>query len=331
MLNFQVCFENTPMKRILLIAFTFGLTAVFAQQDLYLEIEHQLNGQPFSIGAQGQNNLGHAFDVNRLEYYLSRISITHDGGQVIDLPDTYFLVDGAQNFNELLGNFNIAQLESITFAVGVDSSRNHLDPASWPMTHPLAPKNPSMHWGWTAGYRFAVMEGASGVGLAQFYEFHALGNRNYTFQTIETAGEDNNGDLVIHLIADYAGALYNMPLDQGIVQHGQDDEAAEFLDNFALRVFESSDGNGPMASLSEEQVGAIRAYPNPAARQITLDLSKAKVAIDRYEWVNAQGARVAGGAVRGNLIETPESNGLYLLHLYSRGELVSIEKVVVQR
>lgn len=319
------------MKRILLtlsLAVAFSLSA---QQDIYLEIIHEVNGQPFTIGAQGQNNLGDAFDVNRLEYYISRISIEHDGGQVIDLPDTYFLVNGSQNFDEMLGNFNVSQLESITFAIGVDSARNHLDPASWPSAHPLAPKSPSMHWGWSAGYRFAVMEGTSGDGLGQFYEFHALGNKNYTFQNIQTAGVNDNGDLVIRLIADYAEAFYNIPLDQGMIQHGQDDEAAEFLGNFALRVFESSDGNGPTASLFEQAGESIRAYPNPAARQISLDLSKATVSIDRFAWVNAQGAKVSEGMFDGNNIETPETNGVYLLQLYSGAEVVAVERVVVVR
>ena len=319
------------MKKVLLAISLLWTVSSIAQQDVYLRIDHEVNGQPFAMGAQGQNNLGDDFNVNRLEYYISGLSITHDGGQVTDLPDTYFLVNGSQNFDELLGNFNVSHLESITFAIGVDSARNHLDPASWPMAHPLAPKSPSMHWGWTAGYRFAVMEGTSGNGLAQVYEFHALGNKNYTLQTIETAGEDDNGDVVVHLTADYAEAFYNIPLDQGMIQHGQDDEAAEFLGNFALRVFESSDGNGPVASISEQEGASIRAYPNPAARQIYLDLSKTSRTIDRYEWVNAQGAQVRKGVFAGVGIDTPNSSGIYFLQLYSGEELVAVERVVVQR
>ncbi len=305
----------------------FGL---HAQQNVYLEIHHQLNGQPFTMGDQGQNNLGHAFDVNRLEYYISRITIEHDGGQEILLPDTYFLVQGNQTFDELLGSFNIMQIEAITFAVGVDSARNHLDPASYAATHPLAPKSPSMHWGWVAGYRFAVMEGSSGTGLNQIYEVHALGNSNYNYQHIQTAGETDSGDLVIRLYADYAEAFYNIPLDQGMIQHGESHEAAGFLSNFALRVFESSEGNGP-TFLAEQNASVVRAFPNPAVRQIHIDASNAGISVDRYEWVNTQGALVEAGSLEGLVIATPEVNGMYLLHLYAGTEWITVKRIMVQR
>ena len=317
-------------KRLLLFACVLAL-GVNAQQDVYLEIQHELNGQPFTMGDQGQNNLGDNFNVTRLEYYICQISVTHDGGQVASLQDTYFLVDGSQAFNELLGDFNISQIESVTFAVGVDSARNFLDPAAWPMAHPLSPKSPSMHWGWTAGYLYAVMEGASGAGLSQNYEFHALGLKNFTYQTIQTSGETVNGDLVIRLIADYAEAFYNIPLDQGMIQHGQDDEAAEFLGNFSVRVFESSDGNGPVASIAESNEDLIRAFPNPAARQVTIDASSFGNKIDRYMWINASGAVVAEGALESATLSTPKSNGIYMLSLFSGKEKVAMKRIVVLR
>jgi len=319
------------MKRILLVLSLIIGVAVSAQQNLLFEIQHTLNGQAFTPGDQGQNNMGDDFNVYRLEYYISRIALIHDGGQEIELPDTYLLVDGSQTFSQSLGSFSITQLEAVRFAIGVDSARNYLDPASWPMAHPLAPKSPSMHWGWTAGYRFAVMEGNSGVGLGQNYEFHALGGKNFTYQTIQTNGVSDNGDLVIRLFADYAEAFYNIPLDQGMIQHGQDDEAAEFLGNFSVRVFKSSEGNGPVASILEQDSKSVRVFPNPAARQVKVDASDLAASIDRFEWVNNQGATLASGKFSEGGIETPAVSGIYFLNLYSGSTLVAVKKVLVQR
>ena len=316
-------------KQLLLCLLAVGFWAT-GQNNVRFVIEHELNGQPFTMGMVGQNNLGHSFDVNRLEYYVSGIQLTHDGGQVIDLPDAYFLVQGDQILDESLGSLNITQIEAITFAVGVDTARNHLDPNSWPMTHPLAPKNPSMHWGWTAGYRFSVMEGTSGAGFNQFYEFHALGNKNYNPQEIQTAGEMDNGDIVIRLIADYAEAVHNIPLDQGMIQHGQDDEAAEFLGNFELRVFKSSDGNGPTASVVENNRLLFQVFPNPAADYVELQLSH-NATVDGYLWRTIDGRIIERGNYTGGAISTPLESGVFLLEMYSGPEFYGSQRVLIQR
>ena len=176
------------MKRIaLLFAIAFS-SITFGQTNVYFSIEHKLGNQPFAFQTAATNNLGNQFDVKRLQYYISSIELVHDGGTVTPVVDKYMLVNANDSTYESLGSFNITNLEAIRFGIGVDASKNNLNPATYPANHPLAPKSPSMHWGWAAGYRFVAFEGKAGSSLSQIVELHALDNSNYFIQTVPTNG-----------------------------------------------------------------------------------------------------------------------------------------------
>ena len=107
------------MKQIYIFLLTI-LTAfgANAQKDVYLKIDHLLNGQPFAFSATGTNNLGNQFKVNRLQYYISEVNIIHDGGMVTPAATEYFLVDGQAGLNAMLGNFNITTIEGVQLGIG---------------------------------------------------------------------------------------------------------------------------------------------------------------------------------------------------------------------
>ena len=75
------------------------------------------------------------------------------------IPNKWVLVNASEATEVDLGSHDVTNVEAVHFHIGVDSSVNHSDPASYPMGHPLAPVFPSMHWGWAAGYRFVAIEG----------------------------------------------------------------------------------------------------------------------------------------------------------------------------
>ena len=129
-------------------SFTLWMLSVltaWSQQSVRLAIDHQLGGTAFGSSVTAQNDLGNDFRTERLQFYISQIELVHDGGQITSVPNTWFLVDANVPFDESLGSFSIGILEAIRFGIGVEQAANHLDPASYAMTHPLAPKNPSMH------------------------------------------------------------------------------------------------------------------------------------------------------------------------------------------
>ena len=209
------------MKSIIILLLTLIGQFAVAQQDVYLNVSHMLGNEAFSFNKQGVNDLGNTFTVNRLEYYISEITLIHDGGTESHVDDLWILVDAGTMTNELLGSFSITNLESVRFSIGVEPAYNHLDPATYSVLHPLGPKSPSMHWGWTSGYRFLAMEGLSGPSTNLVFEIHALGDANYHTISLATSGYMDGNDLVVGLDADYEQVLNQIDISQGSLYHGE--------------------------------------------------------------------------------------------------------------
>ena len=166
------------VKGFMVVAATMTASVLYAQTPVELQIRHKLGSSDFAFSSATTNNLGNNFNVTRLEYYLSKISIKHDGGTVTNIPNHYILANGSTNVADALGSYPITSVEAITFYIGVDSPANNADPSLHPAGHPLEPKTPSMHWGWSTGYRFVAMEGMAGSSLGQAYEVHALDRKS---------------------------------------------------------------------------------------------------------------------------------------------------------
>src|SRR5690606_31314969 len=98
--------------------------------------------------------------------------------------------------------------------------------------HPLGPKSPSMHWGWTAGYRFVAYEGSGGTNFSQTWQLHGLGNENYFQVTADVDVVDEGGVLMMDLNADYTRGVENIDLAAGTISHGTTSEAKTILENW---------------------------------------------------------------------------------------------------
>jgi len=231
----------------------------------------------------------------------------------------------------MLGNFSITTLEGVKFSVGVDPSVNNLDPASYPMSHPLAPKSPSMHWGWAAGYRFVAMEGKSGSNMNQTYEFHALGNVNYFTHTIPTAGVANGSDLTISLHADYEMALKDIDVSSGAIVHGEVGAAVVLLQNFNYQVFTSSEGNAAMGT--EEFANAIstKVYPNPTKGNVLISAKGNQNGEIEYVVTDIIGQSILRGVVSESGEETIsiKNSGIYFVSILKNGNTIATEKIIV--
>jgi hypothetical protein len=249
------------MKTLFTSILSILVLSAYAQTNVVLNIEHRINQNPFAFNDERTAPGGYAFDVDRLEYYISDIQIVHDGGQTTDVDDVWLLVDAGNDVNFDLGDHSFTTIEGINFYIGVGPDVNNADPSQWPNGHALAPQNPSMHWGWSSGYRFVAMEGGAGNNTAFTYEVHALGNNNYNQVQITTDAIDNGNSKEIVIYADYARALNSIDVSSGLILHATNGQAITFLDNFADHVF------FPASALSVEDAefkGVFDVYPNPA-------------------------------------------------------------------
>jgi hypothetical protein len=252
----------TLMKAIFtFLSACFIIAQLSAQQSIHLKINHKFDGAPLILNQQAQNNLGHTFTIGRVDYYISSISIQHDGGTMTAFPEVYIISKGTNEVDVNLGTADVNAIESITFSIGVDASVNNDDPALWPSGHPLSYQSPSMHWGWSSGYRFVAMEGQSGQSLNQDYQLHGLWNDNYFSQTIPITGTQNGNELYINLDADYLEALRDINLSAGPINHGTNSNDLTMLQNFRDYVFSPASN---VVGVSETSNLSAAVYPNPA-------------------------------------------------------------------
>lgn len=258
----------------LLLTLSFLTTA---QTQVNLNMKQMLNGSVFKTGMEGTNSIDQTFTVNRLEYYVSEIVLTHDGGKETPVPDTWLLVDPNEDSTFSLGNFAITKLEKIRFSIGVDPEHNHADPAQYERGHPLAPKLPSMHWGWTAGYRFVALEGKTGRNNSITYEVHALGDDFYYPVELITAIDAAASEINIEIHAEYSQLLRGISVSGGLIVHGSTGAAITLLKNFRDHVFSTPEGGTNTLNVPEfEFTSTVNIYPNPSAGPIKLTYSGQK-------------------------------------------------------
>lgn len=305
------------------------ITAV-AQTDVLLRIEHTMGGEPLEFEQTYTHpDLGYDFNITRLQYYVSEIDIVHDGGQTTPIEETWLLVDAEEQKDYSLGSHSITNVEGISFYVGVDHGHNHLDPTSFPAGHPLAPQDPSMHWGWAAGYRFVCLEGETGAGLFFMYQIHALGDMNYWQTSLPTAALWEDGDLVITIQADYFGMLDGIDVSSGMIEHGDTGPPATLLVNFSEEVYSQLLFTGTPENLFEQSVSL---YPNPSYySRATVHLNLTEKA--DYELVVTS---LSGQVVmRHHVAEAQsvelnlEQNGMYFVQLWGQEGLLHTEKLVI--
>lgn len=314
------------MKKIYLLTSILSISFLaLAQQDIYLKINHKLGSSNFAYNQTATNNISNSFNLQRLEYYISEITLKYDGGQDTTL-NTYILVDAGTTTNVLLGNFNITSLESITFGVGVDPSVNNNDPDLWPMTHPLAPKSPSMHWGWAAGYRFAAFEGMTGSSMNNGWQIHALGNRNFNTQTIPTSGFTTGSTTTIELNADYTQALNNITINSSLFNHGEMGEAATLLNNFNTSVFTSG-----TVGIQKNELTAFTISPNPSEKNIALTFEDNQNGNELIIY-SLNGQEVKRELITsGNQVNISiNTKGTYIVNILKEGQIIGYERVIIK-
>lgn len=295
----------------------------YNQTEVTLVIDHKLGSNDFQMNQVAQNNLGNDFKLTRMQYYITRFSVIHDGGQILAVDDNVIALVSAENYTSIpLGSLNVTSIEGIKFHIGVYQPRNNADPSLELTGTPLAPQNPSMHWGWSAGYRFIALEGLSGANLNQMTQLHGLGNQNYFETTVLAAGESVNGGQVISIKADYIEGLKDINISSGLVVHGTTQEAALMIENFRDYVFSAGQSVAGLESLPV--FDKVKVYPTPSQGRLTIE-TPSEFKGGEATIVNAQGQIVQKLDVQfghNNLEVNLQESGIFMLIL----ETVDSEK-----
>ena len=303
-----------------------------AQTNIQLNINHKLAEVDFALEIAAKNNMGHDFNVTRLEYYISEISLVHDGGNETKIEDLWILARANTTTEVDLGAHAITDVEKIKLHIGVDPDHNHLDPSMYHMSHPLAPKSPSMHWGWNAGYRFVALEGNGGSALNQLVQLHGLGDDNYFTTEVDLDLSAENGLIKIDLDADYTRALEDIALTSGVIVHGDNLQAQQSLENFRDFVFSASPLTSSTIDFSE--VGHFSSFPNPIQNGITTLVLELKEKGFDYDLcitsMNGKELQYLKSVQDGQKISLVNySSGVYFMNLIKGGQAIITNKLIV--
>lgn len=312
--------------------FFLMLIALFtnAQSSINLQINHFLNSEKFENQVNTTNDLGNDFMVDRLEYYLSGFSIVHDGGVVTEVEDLYVLVSLLESSDATiieLGEYAINNLEAIRFHFGVDQEANHADPALWHPSHALAPKFPSMHWGWAAGYRFIALEGKSGPSLDQELQFHCIGDEFYSELEFEVSMNDQS-EYVVVLDAEYTNLLKGIDVTSGLIIHGGTGEVIDLAENISNNVFAVS---GVTSTKDSELVKVFDAFPNPVTNGMLTIQTEVASTNNKLQIFDALGRTIYTGQQSNSAQIEIVNKGMYYISIVdSYGSVLATRKVVVQ-
>ncbi len=305
-----------------------------AQTTVTLHMDQKLGDVPFAFNQVIQVEAGYFYNVTRLQYYISEIKLTHDGGQVTPLPDVYLLVNPALKSDFLLGSYPVTHLEGIQFSIGVDQAHNHLDPATYSSQHPLSPQNPSMHWGWASGYRFIAFEGYSGASensLPDNFQIHTVGDANYQTLTLPLNAEAVGDQITAEITADYHRLLDNMSVLGGVISHAATGQSRTIAENARNMVFTTDVQTG----IVEPGVkGKLSISPNPVSEQ----------ALITYQFPDQKKLTLTITDMNGRVFHTealPEvtgssqlpvhlPSGLYLALIKGGDRILANEKFIVQ-
>ncbi|MCH2043295.1 MAG: T9SS type A sorting domain-containing protein [Saprospiraceae bacterium] len=329
---------------------TFILVALFsllqAQKNISVQISHVVDGadNPFVENTTYSSANNGTFSFDRFEYYLCNFKIIHDGGQELTVSNLYALINASKGNGAIdLGSYNVTDIEGIDFNVGVDSATNHLDPASYASDHPLAPQNPSMHWGWASGYRFIALEGLydsdNNGSLDATTEYHAVGDQYFSPVNLILSSQaisENSNDVTLYIQFDLNQLLMNV--QQGEQMHGSSPEISQMMDNIVnLPVF-SADTTSLTSTVigtpSVDQVWTI--MPNPTTDILVVDYTsldlgtKASLVLTDALGRVMLDKRINNQATSTHLDLEDYPNGYYYLSVHTDGIVLDTKKIQIQ-
>lgn len=251
---------------ILAIAITCSTQA----GEIAVVLRANMHGQALQLGTTYSMDGGkYFFKPALLRYYISGISFVHHGNQRTNAENVYLLVDVAKTDRYVIGNYDISSIDSLIFHIGVERLFNHQDPTLYPEGHPLSLQDPSMHWGWAAGYRFITLEGSAGstpTTARADVQLHSVGDTLYRRIAIAVSPEVDGNTLNIVLNAEYGNLLDGIDASLGVILHGYGKETIALTDNMAQRVFTSATTSS--VSDVDHSVIPLLAFPQPISTDL---------------------------------------------------------------
>ncbi|MEN9997988.1 MAG: hypothetical protein RI922_978 [Bacteroidota bacterium] len=312
------------MKKLLFSSFILLGLISFSQKNVFVTISPKFAGADLQMAVDYTSINGVVLNLDHFDYYLSDLHVIHDGGQDLDLSDTVFLVE-PQNHILYLGYIDVTNIEQLNFAIGVPAVINTsagaqaIDISQYPEGHPLSFQDPSMYWGWTAGYMHMIIGGladsnSDGIADAPF-EVHTVGDLNYRhvqLPVIQTNKDSNIVDIAVDCNVDYW--IKDIPIETVGILHGSTGVNMEIMKNVETEPVFTQPTTASNQQLNES-AGNIFASQN--ANETIINWSDINN-ISSYSVSDINGKKIEAGKAEGNKGSITFGNlnsGVYFFHL----------------
>lgn len=325
------------MRHFLLLSLIAVSSMAIAQTHVVLQTNNVYGSEDF-VADNHRNYFdwsGNVITFSRADYYLSELELT-DGTTDEPISDLHLLVKS--NITEYyLGTTNLSTISSIKFGLGIDEPNNHLDPATYPSGDPLAHQTPDMHWGWSAGYKFVVLEGKvdnSGNGTANAtFQFHCLDDDHYQANiNVSAFTEVSNDTIYVKINVDHKGWIEQVNVPTAGVLHGEFPQTIQILDNSTespvfrayspVGIDENTNHSFAFADYTLPFAPTIRySFENQKTVDVIITDMSGRV-IESANDLNPQGEF--------NVFSEPAS-GIYVFTFRSAGKLLTSDKFTVTR
>lgn len=307
------------MKQLSLLVMFFLAFSGYSQNALFLKFPPKVGGQDLMLDSVVHDLNNRAMIIEDFNYYISNINVIHDGGQILDLSDTVILVK-ANAHTFFMGHHGITNVEQINFSVGVPPQLNHLDITQYPQGHFLSFQTPSMHWGWTAGYKFMLCDGkgdSNNDGIPDvIFQLHNLGDDNFKNVQLPVAATDYGTHIDLVIDCNIDEWIYGANPGTVGVQHGESGINASTMENVYTRNVFTQPGNVGNKELKKS--GEVYFYSEDQA--ITFNW-KDVTGIDGYRLIDLTGRVILDEQtkdVNGSVKMEELKKGNYLFVLMNR-------------
>jgi hypothetical protein len=312
-----------------------GCIELSAQQlPVNIRFTHFFGEEELPINRFFATESGTELRIDRFSWYGSYPQVIMNDGSSVNCGQEFFIFrmdQGKQGLASLVSD--PSQISAFRFFFGVDSLYNHRDPSTYPPSHPLAHQNPSMHWGWIAGYIFNAFEGKSrkaGQAEESFF-IHSIGNTLYSQVDIPVfpiLDPDGNWLIEIHVDLERLVGALDM---HGLIAMG-DFEENVFLVNRLQAAGVFVDPNEGVSSISNKDINSDRSilFPNPVKSGANLYFKEGQVR--QLVIFDTQGRLVwyLNQALVSNDTKLPElQSGIYYVRYETADGRSGVEKLIV--
>ncbi len=128
------------------------------QGTVVLNANFNVNGTAFNYGDVYEDDFGNDYKFSLVRIYMGNIRFLDHDNNASYAEERFVLLD-PDNSSYNLGLLAAGHHHTLAFNMGMDSTTNHSDPNTYPLSSPLYPQSPTMHWSWSNGYIFYKLEG----------------------------------------------------------------------------------------------------------------------------------------------------------------------------